>query len=343
MSLNPKTRAGKAAAWLKALRPADVLAGWRRFWFEGVDARILGLMRILLGLIALTVHLTLYEELQWVLGPQSELFSKSSFHGWTAYSVYDHVQSVDELRQVHTLFLVPILMMIFGLGGRLGALGVLLMYMSLHHGNTWMLNAGDRLVRLSVLAMLFTAHTRAWSLDSLLLRKLGFRLSRTVPMTTHRLVQIQIAWMYVATGIAKWEGAHWHRGTALYYAMNSEVFQRFPDWVSFGFFASWPVYVTLVVGTYVTLYWELLFPVLVLWRPTRIVALVTGLFIHVGIALTMMVASFSFVSMWGYLTFVNPRRLSGLLDRFERAVGLPAVDDPGAATPPPDGRSAAPA
>lgn len=343
MPLNPNTRAGKAVAWLKALRPKDALDGWRRFWFAGVDARILGLMRILLGFIALSVHLTLYEELQWVLGPQSELFSKSAMHGWTAYSFYDHVESVAELRQLHTLFLIPIVMMILGLGGRLGALGVLVWYMSLHHGNTWMLNAGDRLVRLSVLAMLFTAHSRAWSLDSLVLRKVGIRLPRVVPMTTHRMVQIQIAWMYIATGIAKWEGAHWHRGTALYYTMNTEVFQRFPELLDYGFFASWPVYVTLVIGTYVTLYWELLFPALVLWRPTRILALWIGVFVHIGIALTMMVASFSFASLWGYIAFLDPRRLSGLLDRFERAVGLPQVDDPAPATPPPDARSAAPA
>jgi hypothetical protein len=348
-SVDPRTRAGKVAAWLRDL-PAHIrgLPGaWQRFWFAGVDARILGLMRILLGLIALSTHLTLYGELPFVLGPQAELFSSSSLHSWTNFSIYDQVESVEALRHLHTLFLIPLVMMILGVGGRLGCVGVLLWYMSLHHGNTWMLNAGDRLVRLSCFAMIFTAHTSAWSIDAWVMRKLGRPMRRMLPMTTHRLVQIQIAWMYIATGVAKWEGAHWHRGTALYYTMNTEVFQRFPGLLSYEFFASWPVYIILVIGTFVTLYWELLFPALVLWRPTRILALCIGVFVHTGIATTMMVASFSFASLWGYIAYLDADRLSRLFDRVERRLGLaPPEAEPApeaVSTPPPDARSAAPA
>lgn len=306
-------------------RPLD---WWNRFWFAGVDARIVAVMRITLGIIGLYTHLMIFPELDAVLGVNAELATSSHSSDWTRYSIYDGLEG-DALHQMHALAAVPYVMMIFGLGGRLGTLGMVLAYMSLHHGNTWMLNAGDRLVRLSAFALLLTPNTRAYSLDALLARAVGWKLPRVVPMATHRMVQIQLAWMYIATGIAKFEGGHWHRGTAVYYAMNCEVFQRFPGTFDHTFFAAWPIYIPLFVGTFVTLWWELLFPALVLWRPTRIAALVLGVFIHGGIALFMLVASFSFASVWAYLAFLRPAWVSAQLDRMERALGLSAAVDSG--------------
>lgn len=328
-------------------------AWWTRFWFDEVDARVLGLMRITIGVIALWTHITLFPELTHVLGQNAELFSSSAHGHWTTWSLYDAIGDPDELHRIHTLLILPYVLFILGIGGRASTIAMFVVLASLHHGNTWMLNAGDRLTRLSVFMMLFVPHTRGWSVDAWVMRKLGRPLRAVVPMTTHRLVQIQLAWMYMATGIAKWDGAHWHRGTALYYTLNVEVFQRFPDLVSPEFFASWPVYALTVAGTVVTLYWELLFPLLMLWRPTRIAALVLGVCIHSGIALMMMVASFSFATLWGYLAYVDPRRLSRLCDRVEELLGLRERGAPstwarvreldGDAAPPSDATSAAPA
>ena len=324
---------------------------WNRFWFAGVDARVVALMRISMGIIGLYTHLMIFPELDAVLGNNAELASTSHASDWTRYSIYNGLEG-DALHQMHALAAVPFVLMILGLGGRVGTLGMVLVYMSLHHGNTWMLNAGDRLVRLSAFALLLTPNTRAYSVDALLARAVGWTRPAVVSMATHRMVQIQLAWMYVATGIAKFEGSHWHRGTAVYYAMNCEVFQRFPGTFDHTFFAAWPIYIPLVVGTFVTLWWELLFPAFMLWRPTRIAALALGVAIHGGIALFMLVASFSFASVWAYLAFLDDRWVGRHLDRLERRLGFarPAPPHPAAPAgegavglPPPGGPAASPA
>ena len=56
--------------------------------------------------------------------------------------------------------------------------------------------------------------------------------------------------------------------------------------------------------TYVSLWWEVLFPLLVLYRRTRFPALLFGLLFHLGIWLTIEVGWFSFYIMSFYAVWV---------------------------------------
>ncbi len=315
----------KARAWL-----ARILGPWNRFWFAPSDARPVGIMRILLGIIAIWTHLSLLDELPHILGPDAELWQPLSAIRWASFSFYDHVTSTDQLYGLHIALVLPLVLFTVGLGGRFSNLMALVVLASVHHGNTWMLNAGDRLVRLWMLSMLFVPATRAFSLDAWILRKLGRSPKATLPVVTQRLVQIQLAWMYMATGLAKAEGSTWHDGTAVYYALNAEVFQRFPGLLPDTVLAWWPIYAFLALGTWVTLIWEIGFPFMVLWRPTRLLALALGVFIHGGIAAGMMVASFSFASVWGYWAFLDQDKLSAYIDKALARVGIRPPLSPGA-------------
>lgn len=318
---------------MKAL--ASLPGRWRQLWFAPVDARTVGLMRILLGIIILYTHLSLFVELPHVLGPSSELFAGESTIQWKHFSVYDYIRDADTLYLVHGLLTVPLLMMTVGFGGRISTAAALLVLLSMHHGNTWMLNGGDRLTRLMVLYMLFVPNTFALSVDAWLARRRGRPLPAVVPCTTHRLVQLQIAFMYFASGLDKYDGSTWRNGSATYYAMSFQDLQRLPgttDWLlanpvfqGFTFLMSW-----------VTVGWELLFGVLALWWPSRMVAMVVGLFIHGGIAATMTVGCFSFITLWGYLAFLRPERLAGWIRRAQDRLGSTAP--PVAAAPRPDAR-----
>ena len=85
-------------------------------------------------------------------------------------------------------------------------------------------------------------------------------------------------------------------------------------------------YEIMKVGSWVTLYWEMYFALLVLWRPTRYLALIVGVFMHIFIHMGLMVAFFSFISAWCYLAFVPGdwvERMQGYwLDRKERQSAL---------------------
>ncbi len=276
--------------------------GW---WFGPVDARAVGLMRLLLGLLLVWSHLALYPELEHILGPDAYVSVEALTRGYTAtrWSFYD--APALPLPVLHGLATVPLVLFALGLGGRwMGALA-LVVQVAVHHGNGWMQHGGDRLLRLWTLSLLTVPCTAALSLDAWLLPRVR-RL--TVPATAHRLIQLQLCLMYVATGLAKAPGRTWQRGEAVYYAMSSGNFQRAPGLVE-PLLASSAGQLVLQLGTWVTLAWELAFPLLVLWWPTRLAALGLGVLVHGGIAATMMVGTFSFAAVWAYLAFLDPDRL----------------------------------
>ena len=174
------------------------------------------------------------------------------------------------------------------------------------HCNGLAQNGGDRLLRMWTLCLLAAPCTHAVSVDAWWARRRGRPLPATVHGLSVRLVQVQLSWMYLTTGLAKLGGAPWRGGDALYYALLAEHFQRVgglfqADWLGSGL-----PYRLTQAGTAVTLLFEAGFPLLVAWRRTRWATLAVGVALHLGIFATMMVGMFSVASLWGYLAFALP-------------------------------------
>ena len=144
----------------------------------------------------------------------------------------------------------------------------------------------------------------AWLRDKQLVRR-GKEViqNHMVPMVGYRLIQIQLMVMYLQSGVEKWGSSSWRRGSALYYSLSTDNYARSD--VMLAPLLDGPIgYEILRFGTWVTLYWEMYFALLVLWRPTRYLALIVGVLMHLGVHITLMVAFFSFVSLWGYFAFL---------------------------------------
>jgi len=95
-------------------------------------------------------------------------------------------------------------------------------------------------------------------------------------------------------GIAWLEGTWWD-GTSIHYVLNYLTMSRYS-------YASLPIPLWLTATmTYVTVWWETLFPLLVLWRWTRKWALAFGILFHVGIWLTLAIGWFGFymIALYG--------------------------------------------
>jgi hypothetical protein len=99
-------------------------------------------------------------------------------------------------------------------------------------------------------------------------------------------------------------GSLWHEGQGLYHALLAQHFQRIGGWPTPDLLGAGLPYVLTQLGTYTTVVWELGFPVFLLWKPTRRLALGMGVLFHLGIGATLLVGIFSLVSLWGYLAFV---------------------------------------
>ena len=111
----------------------------------------------------------------------------------------------------------------------------------------------------------------------------------------------QIMVVYVVSGLYKAQGSEWMDGTALYYAMTVDVFMVHPHLSQF----VWQSTLVVGVGTFLSVWVQVLFPLLVLWRPTRIIALLFLLGMHFGIGLFLGLWPFSLPMMALDLMFVR--------------------------------------
>ncbi|MFT5685504.1 MAG: hypothetical protein ACI8RZ_006456 [Myxococcota bacterium] len=306
-----------------------LLDAWSRFWFAPVDARSLGVMRITLAILLIASHLAWIGDLTLLsdAGPVSTqtILDGSSYLRWS----YLDGLSGDALATAHLLGLIPLVGMLVGWQSRLMCIAALVVQVALHHRAPWLQHGGDRILRISVLALCFAPTGAALSVDAWLARRrCGIDASPLVPVTAHRLVQIQLMVVYLFTGIAKLSGATWIGGTALYYALSSRTFQRFPHLLE-PVLSSWPGQLALTASTWVTLAWELVFAAMVLFPRTRRWALIIGLAVHVGIAATMMVGSFSFATTWCYLAFLPTAWVAKTQSRRWQQLPRPSAPAPG--------------
>ena len=136
-----------------------------------------------------------------------------------------------------------------------------------------------------------------------------------------RFIQLHISVGYLLTFYLKTRGHTWFDGTALWYALNIEDLARFrvPDVLivpPLGTIFSW-----LAVTT------EAFVGIGVWWRRTRTLALIAGIGLHLGIALTLEIGFFSLIMITSYLAFVPGQSIERLLNRFRsspraRSIGV---------------------
>jgi hypothetical protein len=196
-----------------------------------------------------------------------------------------------------------------GWRSRIAALAVFLCLGELAGTNPFLFNSGDTLLRLLVLFVVLAPAGAALSLDCR--RKTGsawrFPLRPAWPL---RLVQIQVAVMYLFAVVHKLGGMTWRDGTAAAYPI------RVPDMVRFpvpSFLADSAL--AAHVLTWGTLAIEISIPLLVWSRRTRPWVLGLGVALHLGIDYSLRAGLFSWVVLAGYIAFVPPETMTRVLER----------------------------
>ncbi|MFO0844939.1 MAG: HTTM domain-containing protein [Gemmataceae bacterium] len=294
------------------------LSTWTRFWHEPVRAERLALMRGLLGLALLADQLFQYlPNLMEFFGPTG--VAPAGLHDayqlrqwrWTVL-LFNH----DDPAVVYPLFWAWVGVTAAWTAGLLTRLtGVLVWFGTLCwvYRNPNILNGGDDTLQVGLFLLMLSPCGRALSLDALL-----FRRPPHVPPWSVRLIQLQLCVVYLTTGFVKLVGegvgphylpkGTWWDGTSIHYALNYVTMSRWS-------FAQLPLPLWATAPlTYVSVWWETLFPLLVLWRRTRPYALWFGVLFHVGIWLTIEVGWFSFYTLSLYGVWVPDRfweRLAG--------------------------------
>jgi hypothetical protein len=187
-------------------------------------------------------------------------------------------------------------LMTVGLRSRAATLSAYAFALLLPRWNALPLSSAFQVHRAGLFCLLFPDCGAVWSVDAIRRGSDG----GAQPRWPLRLLQLQIALVYFWSGAAKSVNASWQDGTALHYVLANDQFRR-ADWLGTG---QWEAALSLL--TYVTLFWELLFPLLLLERHTRRASLALGIALHAGMAALLELGTFGAVMIGSYAAFLNP-------------------------------------
>ena len=189
-------------------------------------------------------------------------------------------------------------LMMVGYRTRASSILTLLLWMSLYVANPFVGSGGDAVLRMVLLYLCFTDAGLRWSLDARLRSGRG-EIRPLMPVwvtaTLHNLAMIliihQVVMVYVASAFWKLQSPVWRDGTAVYYPLQTDAYSPWNDWLQ-------PIYaqgLVITSATYLAIVVQLFFPVLLIYRPTRFLALILITGMHLGIGIFMGILYFSLV------------------------------------------------
>ncbi|MCA0454251.1 MAG: HTTM domain-containing protein [Chloroflexi bacterium] len=308
------------------------------YWFGDVDARPLGLFRIAFALLILKeaiYHLFVAEvwysdagmlpaRLLTRVAPNMPTLMSPFSDTWMAMVFFG-------------LWVVVALLLLLGWQTRVMSVLNWVLLISVINRNPLVATGADSVMQAFAFWSLFLPLGRAYALDA---RRRGEQGAARVFAFPVRMLQIQIALIYIFTTIFKLQGQTWQSGDALYMAMQVRM-HTFPvaEWL----LANASISVLRTV-TYMALLIEGGFALLVffpLFQPyLRATGLIAGIGLHVGIALVMNIPNFPLVMITGYLVLIDPRWLDWFKQRGRTRSQTPLMLPVPATAPEPAGCAA---
>jgi predicted DCC family thiol-disulfide oxidoreductase YuxK len=131
-----------------------------------------------------------------------------------------------------------------------------------------------------------------------------------------RLVQVQMAVLFLFSGIEKIRGDEWWNGDAIWLAFITNEFYNAP--------LVWLLahqYWLVTVGTYGTIFIEIAFAFLIWPRLTRPYLLIAAVLLHLGFMFLLGLVYFSFIMIMGHMSFLRPEWLARLSTWWKEKMG----------------------
>nr|WP_232527971.1 HTTM domain-containing protein [Microbacterium suaedae] len=168
---------------------------------------------------------------------------------------------------------------------------------------------GDNMYRIVLLLLFFADPAARWSVDARRRARTGFRTILPVEISNllHNLALValtaQVVFVYVSGGLYKAGGDPWAGGYAVYAPLMTDRFGTWP--VLSEFLTAWGPAVTMISWGSIIL--QIAFPLMLLTRPTRIVALIGIMSFHIGIGVLMGLPWFSLAMIGIDFIFIRDR------------------------------------
>jgi hypothetical protein len=277
---------------------------WDQFWFAEIPPHIYALIRIALGTIGVINLLALHDVAQfWQPGGfVSEADSAIGLKPWLAARGAGDVAG--GILYLGVLAIFGCVAVGFATSTTV-ALGLIAALFQLSW-NYLPLSGANHAFQAFLFCLMWADCGSVWSLDAFLSRRRAAPAATTVerfPIAPLRLIQIQVAVIYLNTGLWKLMSPLWRDGTAVHYVLQSNVFRRVPIDVPVSLDA------LTTLATYATLLFEIAFIFLIPFRQLRRFVLIGGVLLHLGMLALIEIGPFHIVMMAGYLAFLDPERV----------------------------------
>lgn len=296
------------------LRWREVGRAWNRFFHEPADPRIVGLLRMLYGTLALAYFGLMAPHVEFFWGEEGILpFDVSRTiidpDAWTVFTWLPRTHAV--LWACYGLALTHCVLLAVGLGSRFQAIGVFFWMISFQHRNNMIIDGEDIVFRLFAFFLVFMPLSQRFSVDAVLRRKFG----RPEPTASSgwalRMLQIQMCLILWSAGLEKLGGADWWSGDAMYYVTQlDDLYGHWPvpDFVSQSLWL-------LRIATWTALLVELLAPVFVWFEETRRAALLVIVLLHFAMEYMMNLFLFEWIMIVGWASHARWEELVWIRNR----------------------------
>ncbi len=282
---------------------------WDQFWFAPQNLLGLAAMRVLLCgtmfylYIIRMFNLSYYSDSSWISKDMALEVMVELYRPLFLWSFWP--DSLNSL--MHLLLVIFLGLLTLGVGSRWLMLA------------TWVINAGfiqrnysvnfgaDIIAALFLFYMSFTNSCERLSVLNLWRKKTSFASSDILSSAMIRMMQVQISVIYAYTGWEKLKGGSWWDGTALWSVMANPQMTT----MDFSFLRS--IWWIMPIIAYVTILFEIYFPVMVAWKKTRYWWLVLGFFFHAGIGVFMGLGPFATTMLSTYFLFLSPSYLEKMI------------------------------
>lgn len=303
------------------------------YWFGQVDSRPLSLFRICFGALLLKTALYALPMAQLFYSdegivPRAQFWGDPAQVGLGGFSVLNYVATPWLAMLFFGLWAMVSLAFLVGYRTRLMAVLIYLCKLSLLNRNPFPLSGADHVMTALSFWMIFLPLNQHYAVDAWLARRQqGIAAQALVYHPTYafpvRVIQIQVALIYLFTSFMKWQGLIWRSGDALYYTFQQNGY-LLPTGIWLG--AHSPLWVLRGLA-WSTLLIEAGFAILVFLPVGQPWAKACGLLltasVHLGIALTMAIPDFSLVMWISYLLFFEPDWVLWLERQVRRWLRLP--------------------
>ena len=281
-------------------------AGWTGFWFTPSDPAMLGLIRLLTGLVVVYLHATLTFDLVDLFGPNGLLpAAEIAPLEQNTWSYLNYFSSPGELMGAHLVGLAVMVLFAVGLWTRVTSVGALVVFLSDVNRAPMITSRTEIIAAMLLFYLCFAPCGRRLSIDWLLARRARGAVATqagelsTMATIATRLIQVHLALLVAMMGLSKLLGESWWNGEAVWWLLARR--ESLGDWSSL---RSNPKLVEL--WTHAVVYFELAFPVLV-WVPlARPLVLAAGVLVWASIGVATGELTFALLMCIAALAFIPP-------------------------------------